>query len=183
MIILYETALRVGELIDLNINDLFLDISTPYMLVHGKGDKERIVNISSKAVEHLNNYIKIYKPTSYVFYSVINGNKNMLSESTIETFIQKYANKIKEEHPDVDIPLKVHPHMFRRSRATHLYQDGVPIELVSRMLGHSSTDTTRKHYAKPSLEQMKKVIENENDIDVLPEWDDEDEIAKQFGIR
>ena len=73
--------------------------------------------------------------------------------------------------------------MFRRSRATHLYQDGVPIELVSRMLGHSSTDTTRKHYAKPSLEQMKKVIENENDIDVLPEWDDEDEIAKQFGIR
>lgn len=183
MIILYETALRVGELIDLNINDLFLDISTPYMLVHGKGDKERIVNISSKAVEHLNNYIKIYKPTSYVFYSVINGNKNKLSESTIETFIQKYANKIKEEHPDVDIPLKVHPHMFRRSRATHLYQDGVPIELVSRMLGHSSTDTTRKHYAKPSLEQMKKVIENENDIDVLPEWDDEDEIAKQFGIR
>lgn len=167
MIIFYETALQVGELINLNINDLFSDVSTPYMLVHGKGDKERIVNISSKAVEHLNNYIKIYKPTSYVVYSIINGNKNKLSESTNETFIQKYANEKKKEHLDVDISLKVHPHMFRRSRATHLYQDGVPIELVSRMLGHSSTDTTRKHYAKPSLEQMKKVIENENDIDVF----------------
>ena len=101
MIILYETALRVGELINLNINDLFIIVSD------GVG-------------EHLNNYIEIYKPTSYVFYSIINGNKNKLSESTNETFIQKYANEIKKEHLDVDISLKVHPHMFRRSRE-HIY--------------------------------------------------------------
>lgn len=118
-----------------------------------------------------------------MFYSTIHGITSKLSESTIEAFIQKYVDEIRIKDKSVDIPEKVHPHMFRRSRATHLYQDGIPVELISRMLGHFSTETTRKFYAKPSLEQMKSVIENENDINIKPEWDNEDEIARLLGIR
>lgn len=72
--------------------------------------------------------------------------------------------------------------MFRRTRATHLYQDGVPLELVSRMLGHSQIDTT-KIYAKPSIEMLRKAIENNDESNIKPEWDDEDEVAMMFGLR
>lgn len=186
LIILYETAIRVSELIHIKLNDLFLNKENPYILIRGKGDKERIVVLSTKALEHLNNYLKNYHGkninTDILFYSKIKGNYGYLSESTIETFIQKYANKVKEMYIDIDIPDKVYPHMFRRSRATHLYQDNIPLEIISRILGHSSIETT-KIYAKPSLKQLKSIIENENDVDVEAERDDEDEIAKLFGIR
>ena len=184
LILLYETAIRVSELIHIKLDDLFLENENPYILINGKGDKERIVGLSSKALEHLNYYLIKYHgknvKTDILFYSLIKGNYGYLSESTIERFIQKYADKVRDK--GIDIPKKVYPHMFRRSRATHLYQDNVPLELVSRILGHSSIETT-KIYAKPSMKQLREIIENENDVNIEPEWDDEDEIAKLFGIR
>lgn len=183
MILLYETAIRVGELINISMKDIILNVKEPYILIHGKGDKERIVVLSSKCVEHIKHYISLFhnnQKCQYLFYTTIKGISDKLSESTIETFIQKYANELRQTHPNM--PHKVHPHMFRRTRATHLYQDNIPLELVSRILGHSSTETT-KIYATPSLKQMKKAIENENDINIKEEWENDDEIAKLFGIR
>lgn len=183
MVLLYETAMRVSEIINLKVTDLFLNVKEPYCLVHGKGDKERIVGLSSLAINHINNQLNLYHKNhkcEYLFYTTIKGNSNKLSSSTIETFLQKYADQVRKDYPN--IPLKVYPHMFRRSRATHLYQDGIPLELVSRMLGHSHIDTT-KIYAKPSIEMLRKAIENENESSIEPEWGDEDEIAMMFGLR
>jgi len=183
MVLLYETAMRVSEIINLKVTDLFLNVKEPYCLVHGKGDKERIVGLSSLAINHINNQLNLYHKNhkcEYLFYTTIKGNSNKLSSSTIETFLQKYADQVRKDYPN--IPLKVYPHMFRRSRATHLYQDGIPLELVSRMLGHSHIDTT-KIYAKPSIEMLRKAIENENESTIEPEWGDEDEIAMMFGLR
>lgn len=183
MVLLYETAMRVSEIINLKVSDLFLNVKEPYCLVHGKGDKERIVGLSSLVINHINNHMNIYHKNNkceYLFYTTIKGNSNKLSSSTIETFLQKYADQVRKVYSN--IPLKVYPHMFRRSRATHLYQDGIPLELVSRMLGHSHIDTT-KIYAKPSIEMLRKAIENENESNIEPEWGDEDEIAMMFGLR
>lgn len=74
--------------------------------------------------------------------------------------------------------------MFRRTRATGWYQDGVPLEMVSRMLGHRYTDTT-KIYASPSVEQMRSVIEkNSNEEPEEPLWIGEEEnIAKKFHLK
>lgn len=183
MVLLYETAMRVSEIINLKVSDLFLNVKEPYCLVHGKGDKERIVGLSSLAINHINNHMNIYHKNNkceYLFYTTIKDNSNKLSSSTIETFLQKYADQVRKVYSN--IPLKVYPHMFRRSRATHLYQDGIPLELVSRMLGHSHIDTT-KIYAKPSIEMLRKAIENENESNIEPEWGDEDEIAMMFGLR
>lgn len=183
MVLLYETAMRVSEIINLKVSDLFLNVKEPYCLVHGKGDKERIVGLSSLAINHINNQLNLYHKNNkceYLFYTTIKGNSNKLSSSTIETFLQKYADQVRKDYPN--IPLKVYPHMFIRSRATHLYQDGIPLELVSRMLGHSHIDTT-KIYAKPSIEMLRKAIENENESTIEPEWGDEDEIAMMFGLR
>ncbi len=144
MVLLYETAMRVSEIINLKTSDLFLNVKEPYCLVHGKGDKERIVGLSSLAIDHIRNQLELFHRNNeceYLFYTTIKGNSNKLSVSTIETFLQKYADQVRGTYPN--IPLKVYPHMFRRSRATHLYQDGIPLELASRMLGHAQIDTTK----------------------------------------
>lgn len=183
MVLLYETAMRVGEIINLKVSNLYLNAKEPYCLVHGKGDKERIVGLSSLAIGHIRNQLDLYHRKGrceYLFYTTIKGSSNKLSASTIETFLQKYADQVREKYPN--IPSRVYPHMFRRTRATHLYQDGIPLELVSRMLGHSHIDTT-KIYAKPSIEMLRKAVENESDSKVEPEWDDEDEVARMFGLR
>ena len=75
--------------------------------------------------------------------------------------------------------------MFRRARATELYRNGVPLELVSRMLGHSSTETT-KIYAKPSIEMLRAAIEKAESPINNPEkplWiGGEDALAKICGL-
>ena len=74
--------------------------------------------------------------------------------------------------------------MFRRTRATGLYQGGVPLELVSRILGHSSVETT-KVYAKPSLEMMREAMESASPLPGgSPAWVGcEDELARLCGLR
>lgn len=60
MILMYDSAIRISELLDLSLSSLNLKGNTPYIKVHGKGDKERIVSITDKTVQHLNKYIKLY---------------------------------------------------------------------------------------------------------------------------
>lgn len=84
---------------------------------------------------------------------MIKGSQHRISSGNIERIINKYADSIRSEFPN--LPDKVYPHMFRRTRATNLYQSGVALELVSRILGHSSTETT-KIYATPSIEMLRK---------------------------
>lgn len=183
LILLYDTAIRVEELINIKVCDLFIKLEVPYILIHGKGNKERIVGVSTKAKEHLVLYLSRFhkeKKSDYLFYTTIKGVTDKLSESTVEIFIQKYADIARKENPNM--PIHVYPHMFRRTKATHLYQDGIPLEMVSSLLGHSSTETT-KTYATPSLEQIRTIIENDSDKETEPEWDEDDEIVKLFGLR
>lgn len=186
MVVLYDSAMRLSELINLKLSDVNLLKSTPYLRIHGKGDKERIVSVSDNTVENLRHYINHYHGTpvtEFLFYTVIHGQANPMSSGNIERLVNKYAELIRPEHPD--LPKKVHPHMFRRTRATNLYQSNVELELVSRILGHASTQTTRV-YAKPSLEMIKTAMDNSI---ICPEpeaplWpDDEEELAKLFGLR
>ena len=105
-----------------------------------------------------------------------------MSLENVERIVNKYAELLKELHPE--LPESVYPHMFRRTRSTNLYQDGVELELISRILGHSSTETTRI-YAVPSMEMMRKAMESGplsvNDEQQWP--DDDDEIARLCGLR
>ena len=185
MILLYDTAIRIAELLELKISSLKLT-SVPSIHIHGKGDKERIVSITDKTVEHLKRYIKIYHSETNgdypLFYTVIKGNLSAMSTGNVERILNKYAEKIRPDHPG--LPQKLYPHMLRRTRACGLYQNGVELELVSRILGHTSTQTTRI-YASPSIEMLKKAMENNSvDVSETAEWlDDEEELARICGIR
>ena len=85
------------------------------------------------------------------------------------------------------MPERVYPHLLRAERATHLYRDGVDSILISRMLGHSSIETT-KVYALPSIEQMREAMEKVQPPEVSDEkplWGDdaEEALAHRCGLR
>lgn len=189
MVILYDTAIRLSELLELKLSDINLSGKTPYLRIHGKGDKERIVSITDKTVNHIQRYISYYHSredtvvSKLMFYTVISGHINRMSSGNVERIINKYADQIRKNHPD--LPSRVHPHMFRRTRATNLYQSDVELELVSRILGHASTQTTRI-YADSSLEMLKSAMEKSASgvPEEEPIWlDDEEELARLCGIR
>lgn len=188
MVILYDTAIRLNELLELKISDLGLDKAMPYLFIHGKGDKERIVPVSERTADHIRYYMLHYHgasdpKTEYLFYTTIHEKTNRMSPGNVERLINKYATQVRDAHPDM--PEKVHPHMFRRTRATDMYQNNIKLELVSRILGHVSTQTTRI-YARPSLGMIKNAMENNQSqiCDEKPLWlDDEAELAKICGLR
>ena len=188
LILLFDTAIRASELQMIKICDISLETESPSIFIHGKGKKERCVILNKKTAEHLRQYIIHYhgippKSDMPLFYSVIHGKINPISERNIERIVKKYADMIRLERPD--IPDSVYPHMLRRSRASGLYRDGVPIEMIAAILGHSSTETT-KIYAIPSVEQLRDAIEKgQPDIEKEdPVWKGkETKMREMFGLN
>lgn len=189
MILLYDSAIRLDELLSLTGQDLVLNSSNPYIRLNGKGNKERIVAITQKTAEHLLKYLEVFHPNgiknAYVFYTKIRGKTGKMSEGNVERFLQQYSDQAREICPDV--PRKVYPHMFRRTRATDLYQSGVELALISRILGHSSIETTRI-YATPSMEMLRNAIESveiPEQTQEIPLWENcsEEDMAKLCGLR
>ena len=186
LVLLYDSAIRVSELLDLYVRSVNLNAEIPYIRVFGKGEKERIVSITDKTAEHIRAYLKLYHsgndPDQPLIYTEIKGHKGRMSVGNVERIIKKYVEELRPTHPT--LPQTVYPHMFRRTRSTNLYQDGIELELISRILGHSSTETTRI-YAVPSMEMMRKAMESGNlAVDEKQQWpDDDDEIARLCGLR
>ena len=107
-----------------------------------------------------------------------------MSVGNVQRIIKKYAAQVSEA--GIDLPASVYCHMFRRTRATNLYQDGIAIELVSTVLGHARTDTTKNYYANPSVEQLRETMESVPSpvSDETPMWEgNEDEMARYCGLR
>lgn len=189
MILLYDTATRLAEILSLSITDVAITGDNPYIRVHGKGSKERIVPVSMKTVKHLTQYISVFhgnenSKTTLLFYTIIKNEVGEMSEGNVERFINGYAEKARLFCPSV--PVKVHPHMFRRTRATELYQHGVSLPLISRLLGHASLETT-KIYAEPSLKMLRDAIESvetPTEKNEQPLWEGSEKImAKLCGLR
>ncbi len=186
LVLLYDSAIRVSELLNLDVRSINLNTEIPYLRVLGKGEKERIVSITDKTVDHIRAYLKLYHPENDpdqpLIYTEIKGCKGRMSVGNVERIIKKYVEELRPTHPD--LPKTVYPHMFRRTRSTNLYQDGVELELISRILGHSSTETTRI-YAVPSMEMMRKAMESGTlAVNEEQQWpDNDDEIAKMCGLR
>lgn len=107
LILLYDSAISVSELRELTIESLKLNETIPYIRVHGKGDKERIVSITDKTVEHLKRYIRRFHSEMDskrpLFYTVIKGNLSAMSTGNVERILNKYAEMIRPEHPNLDI--------------------------------------------------------------------------------
>lgn len=188
MSVLYDTGIRLSELTGLTVGDALVDHEQPHIFVTGKGDKERPVGLSDPAVAQLRRHLAMSHSTPAdksdpLFYTKIKGGRRRMSSSNVERIVQKYADEARESCEEV--PERVYPHMFRRTRATDLYQQGVELALVSRILGHASMETT-KVYAKPSIEQMREAMGKVGRVDEPEEacWvGDEEMMARLCGLR
>ncbi len=135
---LYSCGLRVSELVNLKLTNLFFDEG--YVKIEGKAEKERLVPVSSRAIEEIEKYIlsyrdnlKIHKESENILFLNRRGKK--LSRVMVFTIIKNLAEKI-------NLNKKISPHTFRHSFATHLINGGADLRAVQEMLGHESILTT-----------------------------------------
>ena len=187
ILMLYETAVRVSELATLTVGNVYLDDEFPFVQLVGKGKKERTIPLVGNVPKHLKGFIEEYVKedgSEYIFYAMHNGKPEHISSRSIQEMIARCADKARLTDPT--IPERVHPHMFRRSRATSLYQNGMVLEQVSSLLGHSQLDTTRI-YAKASTEQIRENMEKatpQKDIEAEPVWTGKTkDLSKLYGLR
>lgn len=133
--LLYSTGIRVGELVNLNIDDI--DLDGRECIVYGKGDKERRVYFDAKAKVHLKEYIDTRYDDNEALFVTLHTPYNRLKISGVEIRLRNLGRKL-----DLD---KIHPHKFRRTMATRAIDKGMPIEQVQKILGHSQIDTTMQY--------------------------------------
>ena len=133
--LLYSTGIRVGELVNLNIDDI--DFEGRECIVYGKGDKERRVYFDAKAKVHLKEYIDNRTDNNSALFVTLDAPYDRLKISGVEIRLRKLGRKLNLE--------RIHPHKFRRSMATRAIDKGMPIEQVQKILGHSQIDTTMKY--------------------------------------
>lgn len=160
MILLYDTGARVQEILNIKLCDLQLGRLSKVTL-YGKGRKTRVVPLMEKTVQHLKKYLLVFHADSApesalpLFYSVTHGEKHPLTSRMAQYILQKYGEQARQTCQE--IPKSVHPHLFRHSRAMHLYQEGMDLTLVSQWLGHSQLETTQI-YAHADTEHKRKAI-------------------------
>ena len=133
--LLYSTGMRVGELVNLNIDDI--DLERRECVVYGKGGKERRVYFDAKAKVHLKEYISSRTDTSAALFVTLNAPHKRLMISGVEIRMRELGRSV-----DLD---RIHPHKFRRTMATRAIDKGMPIEQVQKILGHSQIDTTMQY--------------------------------------
>ena len=151
--VLYSSGLRVSELIDLRINNLYFDIG--FIRVVGKGSKERLVPIGRDAMK----YTKIYMEDIRVHLDIKRGNESYVFLNNRGSSISRVSvfTMIKSLASQAGINKNVSPHTFRHSFATHLIEGGADLRAVQEMLGHESITTT-EIYTHIDREYLKQVI-------------------------
>ena len=151
---LYGCGLRVSELTELKLSDLFFEEG--FIKVTGKGDKQRFVPIAPYTIKYINiykeeirNHLKIKPQATDILFLNRRGNK--LTRAMIFTIIRKLTEK-------AGISKKVSPHTFRHSFATHLLENGADLRAIQQMLGHESITTTEV-YVHVDRSHLRKIMD------------------------
>jgi integrase/recombinase XerD len=164
--VFYAGALRVSELVNAKLEDLKLEAG--YMLVRGKGDKERVVPLGKSAQEALGKYLTEARP-------VLMAGKNSVSQNTRDTahvsktspllFIGRGGRKLTRQRiwqmvreASAASGRKASPHMLRHSCATHMVENGADLRTVQTILGHADISTTQV-YTHMALDRLRTVYQ------------------------
>lgn len=141
---LASTGMRVGELVGLDIADI--DLQERECIVTGKGNKQRPVYFDARAKLHLQAYLDSRTDDCPALFVSLDASATRLSICGVETRLRDLGKKCGV--------LRVHPHKFRRTLATHAIDKGMPVEQVQKLLGHARIDTTM-HYAMVNQNNVK----------------------------
>ncbi len=166
LILLYDTAARASEIINLKIGDINLE--TGIIKLNGKGKKQRYVPIMQQTKEKLINYFRKNENSKEYF---LNVNRNQGS-----TFIRDIINKYTKT-----LDKKITSHTFRRTRAIHLLDKGVNIVYIQELLGHSNVLTTQD-YTRAIIKSKFKAIEQATPKinEELADWNDDQDLLNQL---
>ena len=154
--LLYGAGVRVSELVGLSLQNI--DLSEQYILVFGKGSKERIIPIGRLAVKAISSYLQESRPvllrkqpekTDALF---LNHTGTPLSDRSVRRILDKYVTRLA-------VHKRVTPHTLRHSFATHLLDNGADLRSVQELLGHVSLKTTQV-YTHVSSERLVSVYRN-----------------------
>ncbi len=146
---LYGCGVRVSELVGLDLDDI--DLADRWLLVRGKGRKERRVPIAGKALTALTRYLEVrHAPTAQpaVF---VNARGGRLTDRGVRSIVKLYAVHLSGDS-------SVHPHGFRHAYATHLLSAGADLRSIQELLGHARLSTTQK-YTQVSLQDLMAVYD------------------------
>lgn len=133
--LLSSSGIRVGELVNLNIEDV--DFENRECVVLGKGNKERTVYFDARTKIHLKNYLMSREDDNPALFVSLLKPHNRLEISGVEIRLRKLGRMLEMT--------KVHPHKFRRTLATRAIDKGMKVELLQRLLGHSKIETTMEY--------------------------------------
>ena len=145
--VLYSTGARVSELVSLKINDI--DLISGIAKVMGKGRKERLLPLGEPAIVALKTYLDLRSDNCQSLFT--NKRAKGLTDRGVRSIIERYIKQSASS-------LKVSPHTFRHSFATHLLNRGADLRSVQELLGHSSISTTQI-YTHLTIDGLKKVYE------------------------
>ena len=148
--LMYSSGLRVSELVGIDLNEI--DLKNMTVKVTGKGSKERIVPVGSKAAEAINKYLSDrldMKPKGDHLF--VNTRGDRLNVRSVDRIIRKYAAL-------AGIPKNVSPHVLRHTFATHLLGGGADLRAIQEMLGHKSLSTTQR-YTHTSIEKLMEIYD------------------------
>jgi site-specific recombinase XerD len=141
--LLYESALRVSEVVNIDL----ADIKEDYILIrHTKSNKDRIVPITKHIKQYLVDYVKIRKNTSPALLTTTHGR---MSIKTIQGKIKILAEKVGHK--------ELHPHSFRHGGLTNLLLNGVDVKTIQALAGHSSLNTTQRYLHIGSNNLIQKI--------------------------
>lgn len=142
--LLASTGMRVGELVQLNREDI--NFHERECVVIGKGGSERVVYFDARTKIHLLNYLGTRDDNNSALFVSLTQSRRRLMIGGVETRLRQIGKRAEMQ--------KVHPHKFRRTLATRAIDKGMPIEQVQRLLGHVKIDTTM-HYAMVNQANVK----------------------------
>ena len=144
--IFYTTGCRIGEIVQLNRNSI--DWEARSIIVRGKGDKEREVYFTTRCAILLKRYLRSRRDTDIALFVTERAPRRM-SIAQMRYIIKRIAKR-------AGIEVNVFPHSLRHSYATHLLNNGAPLEVIQSFLGHAKMDTTRI-YAQLSGERRREL--------------------------
>ena len=145
--LMYAAGLRASEVVGANMQDL--DLKECTILVHGKGNKQRISLFGTPCKSALKDYLEgervAPKEGDPIFTNPYGGR---ITTRTLQNVVRRWARR-------AGLPDEVSPHTLRHSFATHLLDRGADLKTVQQLLGHESLDTL-KHYAKLNIQDLKE---------------------------
>ena len=186
MLFLFSTGARLNEMLPVKIKDVVTNGKYPYIRIVGKGNKPRIVPVPDTAfLDNYEYYRQLFhpdsNPNSYLFYTTLRGEQDMMSEDNVQRILKKYgdaARKINSSLPSV------HPHLFRHSYGAQMYRLGLSLPEIAKLLGHVDISTTEV-YAETDVEMAAEALQKMVGNQPARKWDSlsEDDKLKMLGLK